>query len=68
MLTFLTMETWGSDSALRAPHQVLISWELSPSRFFKVNFDGSVRGRDGGAGFIIHGSGFGIIAAGVTIS
>ena len=32
---------------------MFITWEPLPSRYLKVNFDGSIRGRLGGVDFVI---------------
>ena len=45
------------------PRRIFISWEPPPPRYIKINFDGSVKGWHGGAGFIVRGSGRGFIAA-----
>lgn len=43
---------------------VFISWELHPSGFLKVNFDGCVKNTRGGIGFVIQGPDARLLAAG----
>lgn len=41
---------------------MIITWELLPQAFIKVNFDGSLVRNSGGAGFVIHGLNAGVVA------
>lgn len=62
---FDTPDHWDSLAASAATRRVLfISWEPPPSGSVKVNFDGSVRGGRGGAGFVIRGPDARLLAAG----
>ena len=42
---------------------MFIPWEPPPSSFLNAKFDGSVRDKQDGAGFIIRGSGSRLVAA-----
>ena len=55
-LTLRIQDTWDFLPTPRVHGIVFLSWELPPPSFLKVNFDGSVADRRGGAGFVIHGS------------
>lgn len=63
-MTALTMKTWGFCSTLRVPYQIFISWEPPSPRFLKVNFDGSIMNRHGGASIVIHDPWLGLVVAG----
>lgn len=58
------LETWDSPLAHVATRRVFIVWEPPPPGYLKVNFDGSVRNRKGGAGFVIRGPDSRLVAAG----
>ena len=45
----------------------LIFWQPPPSRFVKVNFDGSVRDNSGGIGYVIHSPDGRLLAAGGSL-
>ena len=45
------------------PSSILVSWEPPPPSFFKLNFDGSVRGSSAAAGIIIRDAGGHLITA-----
>ncbi len=62
----IARDIWGSYIASAAPHRVFFTWEPPPPSFLKVNFDGSVMdgGRRGGAGFVVRGPSFDVVAAG----
>lgn len=64
LLTAVISETWNFCSTPRASRRVFILWEPSLSKFYKINFDGSVMDNHGGAGFIIHDPGLNLAAAG----
>lgn len=61
-VTSTIAETWDPYLTLVMIRQVFISLEPPPPQYIKVNFDGGVRGSRDGAGFVIHGSGMGLMA------
>ena len=64
-----TPDHWNSHAAPATPRWALfISWEPPPSGCVKVKFNGSIRRRKGGAGFIIRSSNAWLLTAGGSIS
>lgn len=63
-LILRTWDHWNSRLAHGAICRVFISWEPVPSIFLKVNFDGSVMGTIGEAGFVIKGLDSRLVAVG----
>lgn len=62
--SLLTSENWGFTLATPVPFRVFIAREPPPLIFFIINFDRSISGTYGDAGFDINGPGLGIHAAG----
>ena len=53
-ITSRPLEIWDSQPAHATAHSVFNIWEPPPSRFFKVNFNDSVRSSSDGANFLIY--------------
>lgn len=63
-ITLETWDIWDFPAHPSIKRRIFISWDPLPPSFLKVNFDSSLTDGRGGAGFIIRGLDFRLIATG----